>query len=887
MLVRGKHIYSVDSPRGACQYAILDEALIDCMDLDAADWTRVLCAWMHDPVDYALSVQGRQRRGLRYLQSAAGKSVSKGAIASAAKSVHAAAALVASMPLPSLGRRGQRGVGPEDGGGQLEVCHPVSGKWSTLAGLTLSEDAVTQAIRGIVGGLPPDARTRFLAVWRLLPERVVEALGPEAARLPRDARVPDHTLFQHADITTGIAAARGFSAKGAYAFLSLSIGPVQPFIEAARSVRDLWSGSALLSWLVFQGMRPVLERLGPTALVFPALRRNPLADFWLRTSGGLEAQVPLPPSLVRRAPSVPNRFLALVPSGPGGEDAQAMAEGCRRAVQDAWIAVADSAHRHADPVLQQLSEGIDWDARWEVQVSRYFNVTTSVLPEEKLSDEALAGWVGGRPAFGAVWPQAASVRGLARRIPLLQRSKLGGSMAGRWQAQLELSARLMDAQRAIRPVPVLPQEEGIPTPPKCSLLGSYEQMGPASLADSATFWSKAQASHLRLRGGERFSAIALTKRFAAETHLHKELSLSTIQLRLPDTATVAAAAWLHEAKILAQGKWNGRWLHQRHRADTEPPDEPPSATVWARIRSARADYGAPPTYYAVLMMDADNMGAWLQGANAPVLTNVLHPKMREYFGQLNGVNLDARCPVGPTLHSAISEALNNFASHLAPEVVDQAHGTMIYSGGDDVLALLPVRYALRAADALRRAFQGEGTSTPGWSAFGGQELLAMGRRATLSAGLAVVHYKHDLRHAIRAARRAEKDAKDRGRNCVTLSLVRRSGEQPRVGLSWDLVPWMQSLVEAFAQGASDRWLYHLRRELPTLRDSGLPAAAVSAEVRRLVQRSQDHGAVEARGAPPDRWWQEYRGLAAADSPTVEAFTRLCLGASFMARGLDR
>ena len=59
------------------------------------------------------------------------------------------------------------------------------------------------------------------------------------------------------------------------------------------------------------------------------------------------------------------------------------------------------------------------------------------------------------------------------------------------------------------------------------------------------------------------------------------------------------------------------------------------------------------------------------------------------LGQQAQDGLNARRPVGPALHASISEALNNFASHVAPGIVEKHNGTMIYSGGDDVLALLP------------------------------------------------------------------------------------------------------------------------------------------------------------------------------------------------------
>ncbi len=842
------------------------------------NWTKVLYVWMHDPVDKALDVGTHKSRAARYVSCAVGKPVTYRDIDVAVKSADIAAAIADRLPMPNAGMGGKRAV--ELGDCPLEIRHPVSAEKHTLTNLVLDEAAVRCVIEDIVRTLPTSPRARFLALWRLLPERLAKKLGRDFALLPADTRVPDHSLFQHSDIATGIST--GSQSQGGYAYLSVAIGPVQAFIEAARSVRDLWTGSALLSWLVFQGMRPVLKQFGPTALVFPALRANPLADLWLRDQGGLEDHVPLPSVEARRAPSIPNRFLALVPWGSDGEVAKCIAQQCEEAIRAGWHQVSDAVHSHVDPVFRRFDS--NWDDRWSDQVESFFEITISLLPDKPLTDEMLAGLVGNSRSFGDVWEDAYKVRELSRCIPSSERYRFPQNGAGRWQAKLELSARLVGAQRAIRHVPVLPADAT--TPQKCSLLGSYEQMGPAELSASAEFWRHAQASRLRLRERERFSAIALCKRFAAETLLYQELNLCLEDLRFPDTATVAAEAWLNEASVTVGERWSGRWLHQRKRDEVEPGDEVPSEEVWNRITMARKRLGNPPSYYAVLMMDADNMGRWLNGEFAPKAADVIHPKLVDYFRKLEGADLDVKRPVGPALHAAISEALNNFASHMAPRIVKEFHGTLIYSGGDDVLALLPAHQALDCTKKLRQAFQGEGRGVPGWTEIDGHQYLSMGCKATLSAGLAFVHYKHDLREAIGAARKAEKFSKDHGRNRITLRIVHRSGKKPVIKLTWNLIPWLQSIVEAFASGVSDRWLYHLRRELPTLSDAGLPAAAVAGEIRRLVARSQDQDA-QGEGSPasrPEEWWEEYCSLADSGKCSVRAFTHLCLGASFIARG---
>ncbi len=134
----------------------------------------------------------------------------------------------------------------------------------------------------------------------------------------------------------------------------------------------------------------------------------------------------------------------------------------------------------------------------------------------------------------------------------------------------------------------------------------------------------------------------------------------------------------------------------------------------------------------------------------------MHPKLVKYFECLNPENserLNARRPVGPALHASISAALANFALHIAPNIIRQHHGTVIYAGGDDLLALLPVETALPCALALVRAYRND------WVKVDGRELFLMGVRATISGGLVIVHAKDDLRLALQDARAGEERAK--------------------------------------------------------------------------------------------------------------------------------
>jgi CRISPR-associated protein Cmr2 len=190
-----------------------------------------------------------------------------------------------------------------------------------------------------------DLRKTLLAFWRFGPELNEEAdngkLGPLWQQLPADTRVPDHSIWDHLDLTSAFAGAFAADPDGEAALLALSIGPVQPFIAAARSTSDLWAGSHLLSRLAWEAMRPVCEALGPDAILFPRLRGVPQVDLWLRDPMGLphtlfakcDWQQDGTDSNPLFSAALPNRFVAVVPASR----ARAIAEEVETAVR-VWLA---------------------------------------------------------------------------------------------------------------------------------------------------------------------------------------------------------------------------------------------------------------------------------------------------------------------------------------------------------------------------------------------------------------------------------------------------------------------------------------------------------------------------------------------------------------------
>jgi len=870
------------------------------------DWRELLIAYLHDPPDKALSIRDHEARACSYLSVAMAREISPAEIHSVEDQL---ASVAERLPLPKAGPNGEGSVGPENG--RLTVFHPLSGQPEDIQVAKLDEARVEDAIRQIAAP-HRDQESCFYALWRLLPDRLAEQ-DPCFRRLPADTRVPDHTIWHHLNMTAGLKAAH--SGTHGAALFSCVLGPVQPFIEAARTVRDLWSGSMILSWLSFQAMLPVIEKYGPTAIVYPWLHGTPLLDLWLQREQ--EVEVPHLTEASRKAPCLPNRFLAVVPWEPDLASGQNTAEQCAERVRSKWRELTDAVRRGLNRWLQALCDG--WDKRWAQQIEDYFEIRTSVLPLRECGDEVLAK-LAGYERFDEAFPSLAKVRALAKAIPEADRPGYAQDSAGRWQEQVDLSARLMQARRSVRPVPRPCQDEKVPI--KCSLFGSLEQMGPDELSDSAKFWDEAarqvEWNGVRIRKGESLCAVALAKRFSGPALLAKELGLSPDSLRFVDTATVAAAEWLATAGKLGfrldpeeirrkHNHWSGQWLHwANRRADKDEPEVPDE--VWNEIRRAKEQLGPPPAYYAVLVMDADRMGEWLAGERSPAVEEVLHPKPRKYFEGLAAAEegLKAHRPLGPARHAAISEALANFALYVVPSIIQKHHGTLIYAGGDDVLALLPRRTAVACAGELRLAFSGDLRANPGvpegYYRHEEKDLLMMGPRATVSAGVAVVHHKEDLRAALQAARSAKESAKRRGRDLLAIAIVRRSGEHSCVLCPWDMVDEVGHWVGAFAQGASDRWTYHLRREMDTLQ--ALPLEAMRAEMRRQISRAEKTTRDLLCGpngvSAADRLceaWEKYRAELTKphritedddqetfDARAFAAFNTLCQTASFLARG---
>lgn len=541
-----------------------------------------------------------------------------------------------------------------------------------------------------------------------------------------------------------------------------SLGPVQAFVAQARRTRDFWGGSFLLSWLAGVAMNTVRHNGG--SILFPRVDDNLFAWLEGRGAGTSPAQG-----------TIPNRFSAEVPD-EFDPNAPALA------VHKAWQALAELVWLRD---LAAVNKPEETEVIWKRQVASFWD-TTWCLTEGGVDDQAMQ-----------------------------RRKALRSHYAG--------------------------PEPGL----KCSLMDGWQELsGSSNLRDAEAFYQDV-CDHLGnaydLRPNEPLCTTAFIKR-------RFPYCFDSLQVKLPGNWTargwkvstghpsvsyLACAHWLAEAlqhadetdlnafteaaHRLAQGygEWHtalpcveeaytargikaklGRLdgdlffesnLLNRRQYDNQDL----AAEVRKRLRPLERN-GAPTPYYAVLNMDGDSLGKLLQEGGDPV---------------------------------KVTEALHTFSGKVQ-SLVNHHNGFLIYAGGDDVLAILPLADALCCATQLHEQYIEE---------FAGRNL-----RGTISAGIVYAHVKTPLRLVLKEVHHVlDAIAKDLcGRDGLAVRVMRDGGDGTFYAQPWEkaldgretLV--LQTIADALGQedeageekaGFSSKFFYRVREVMQALQ----PAPGVS------------------------------------------------------------
>ena len=599
--------------------------------------------------------------------------------------------------------------------------------------------------------------------------------------------------------------------------LLFSLGPVQSFITQARKTRDLWLGSFLLSALMqvgIEGMNKDIE----SKLIYPS-----------------------DPTITGIIPDLPNKYIAIFNNA---DDATKAARQCEESIRKLWQIICVDVWR---TVLSKPARGNEETYnQWRKQIS----------PES---------------VFEFFW------------VVVKRDERV-------YSAWLNETQQVFDGRKHLRDFQQQEEsgEKSTISGLHSALRGSGEQRSHVQ-----DFWkqvAKGQSPRdIGQDGSERLDAIDTVKRFAfLSKRFKKKFNIPEHEsgLGFPSTSSIAVAPFL-ERLILASGTNDpqlstaiDKWIKESQQLGEIMPATIPFLTkradqheqsrtilkldgdclfsetfhpqrlekefgfddTRAEERAKLASSGPdalsklfkltdnlsilrPTPYYAMIYMDGDRMGRLISGVQ----------------GQEEE-------------HQAISKALSTFSREIVPLLVVHAYpGRLVYAGGDDVVALAPLardfggaiptdeittvlqlvyQLQLQYQNVVRPAVVG----------------LERKRQVTASVGIAIAHHYTSLSYVRRVTKAAEQLAKNHyGRNALVVTVLRRSGEQTRVGCRWQYsnleanaqpIPLFLAFYKLFKNDVlSPKCVFSLLEEAPTL--VVLSLSAQVSEVKRILRRQRN------------------------------------------------
>lgn len=523
-------------------------------------------------------------------------------------------------------------------------------------------------------------------------------------------------------------------------YFHFTLGPVQGFVAQARRTRDFWAGSFLLSWLSAVAMVAVKKQGG--RVIFPKISDEQLS--WLEKKG---------PGDPPRQGCIPNRFKGGLAKVPDNFDPQLVAD----SIQGAWNALAEKVWLQD---LSYLKDPKKTREIWDRQVQHFWEISWALTDNVEESN-------------------------------ILDRRK-------NWRSYLP------------------PNEAGV----KCMMMDGWQELSGVNSPNSddlSKFWSEviknggtAIKTDFRVQENDKddkpnkdkhkyeyLCAIAFIKR--RFVHCFKDLKAEMpggwhlqgweVNSSVPSVVYMAAAPWL--AQVLKHApKQELQAFHDRAKELTGSyPEYSTYLSCFENVRQTKLQQDsqnldgnvffdtalenknifqnqdlakevkdalkalrqsvtafkiAPASpFYAVLMMDGDSLGKHMSETNK---------------------------------QEAISAALEEFTNH-AQSIVERHSGFLIYAGGDDVLALLPLEYALNCAKELRNHYLHSFADYP--------EI-----NTTLSGAIEYAHINMPLGKVLGDAHQLLDDvAKDfSGRDSIAVRVWKPGGRH----LQWSM-PWEKAI----------------------------------------------------------------------------------------------
>lgn len=649
----------------------------------------------------------------------------------------------------------------------------------------------------------------FFAFQRQLRNENVGGLGSIWDILPADTRMPDHPLWHHLGLVSAIDSSLSEDSNQQVDMVVFSITPVQNFIAKARKLRDYWSGSVLLSYLSFTGITSVMENLGPDHIVYPSLHNQPLVDSWIKekyriSSKFLEEKDNDLKDLIDDTKGIaafPNKFIFLSPH----DKVKEMTKEVSDAIINKWEAVSLGVKEYIQDITKS---GKKFSSQWDIQIKDFWKISWGSAKLAELKDkENIEKLVSGdvvEKEFKVLKDFSDNFAIKSVRLYTSTHSLI----------QSVLAAGKSKTTKISRP------QYGI----KCPLCGEREVLNDFDLSGSTSakeysnsvngFWQKLEANNNNtIHKGEKLCAICAVKRFLPILSKDDSKNYSKDSIlrevfksndKFPSTTEMASKNFMNRLtkKIPINSSEYKNILNYLHNADNELEDTTDTEQL---IKSAAVKFTDKDKYYAVLLMDGDKMGDLINGETLEATwEDVLHPNLAKRIndGTVNSNVLknhfSEKRTLNPALHAMISDSLNNFARFGVQPAIKNANGKLIYAGGDDVCAVLPLETAVSCAKKISESYtlsfaeytkDGAGAIKklePSMKKIG-YHLGSGAEGISLSGAVIIAHHKQPLREVIQDAHRVLDDiAKEKtGRNAIAIRLKKRSGGDRDFSCKWN------------------------------------------------------------------------------------------------------
>ncbi len=685
----------------------------------------------------------------------------------------------------------------------------------------------------------------FFAFQRRLKKENIGGLGAIWDILPADTRMPDHPLWHHLGLVSAIGSSLNEDEDNQIDLVVFSITPVQDFIAKARKLRDYWSGSVLLSYLTFTGMTSVIENFGPDHVIYPSLHNQPLVDSFIsekyKISKNFLAEVDELESLLKDTKGIaafPNKFIFICPHSK----VQEMMSEITACIQEKWIYISSGIK---DYIQKIANPNQNFANLFDSQVKDFWKFSWASSKLAELTDkETLNKLVSG----DVVENEFEVLNSFASPYPI-KNVRLYTSTHSLIQSIL--------ASGKNKPSKIPCSQNG----EKCSICGEREVLNDFNLSKNSSakdysnnikdFWQKLSESdsqNKNIRENEKLCAICAIKRFLpimsdrfSKDFILREIFKSRNGKNFPSTTEMAAKRFISKLPEDFSREEKQKLLQYLHDEDDFIDESVDFENKLSSYKKQGINFTDKDKYYAVLLMDGDKMGDLINGETfEATYKDIIHPDLakkiengsvkagilKKYFSKKRNLN--------PALHAMVSDSLNNFARFGVQPAVKRANGELIYAGGDDVCAVLPLENAITCAEEIAKSYT---LSFAQYSKDGCSELqkldssvkkvgyhLGNGAKGiSISGAIIIAHHKESLKDVIQDSHKVlDSIAKEKtGRNALAIRLKKRSGGDRDFSCNWNSMnPFSgeKTILDSFKNicsgvqknQISTSFLYHLK-----------------------------------------------------------------------------